>query len=121
MGVADRDVGTEIAYLTRALRLQAGVVISASHNPYYDNGIKFFSASGTKLPDAVELEIEAHLDQLVDVAGRVDHGALAGAGVSDEPGVDRESGDGASFEEHEVSVAAVRVVASRQRVAAGVR
>ena len=52
-----------VAYLTRALRLQAGVVISASHNPYDDNGIKFFSAQGTKLPDAVELEIEALLDQ----------------------------------------------------------
>lgn len=52
-----------IAYLTRALRLRAGIVISASHNPYYDNGIKFFSASGTKLPDEVELEIEAALDE----------------------------------------------------------
>jgi phosphoglucosamine mutase len=52
-----------IAYLTRALRLQAGVVISASHNPYPDNGIKFFSAGGTKLPDAVEAEIEARLGQ----------------------------------------------------------
>jgi phosphoglucosamine mutase len=52
-----------IAYLTRALRLQAGVVISASHNPFQDNGIKFFSAHGTKLPDAVELEIEAAIDQ----------------------------------------------------------
>ncbi|HWU84435.1 MAG TPA: phosphoglucosamine mutase, partial [Rhodocyclaceae bacterium] len=52
-----------VAYLTRALRLQAGVVISASHNPYDDNGIKFFSAQGTKLPDAVELEIEARIDQ----------------------------------------------------------
>ena len=52
-----------VAYLTRALRLQAGVVISASHNPYDDNGIKFFSAQGTKLPDAVELEIEARLEQ----------------------------------------------------------
>ncbi len=51
-----------IAYLTRALRLQAGVVISASHNPYPDNGIKFFSASGNKLPDAVESDIEARLD-----------------------------------------------------------
>jgi len=51
-----------IAYLTRALRLSAGVVISASHNPYYDNGIKFFSADGDKLPDAVELEIEAALE-----------------------------------------------------------
>jgi phosphoglucosamine mutase len=52
-----------VAYLTRALRLQAGIVISASHNPYYDNGIKFFSAQGTKLPDEVELEIEAGIDQ----------------------------------------------------------
>ncbi|NMG46688.1 phosphoglucosamine mutase [Azoarcus communis] len=52
-----------VAYLTRALRLQAGVVISASHNPFYDNGIKFFSAGGTKLPDAMEVEIEAHLDE----------------------------------------------------------
>ncbi|GAB2182314.1 phosphoglucosamine mutase [Denitratisoma sp. agr-D3] len=52
-----------VAYLTRALRLQAGVVISASHNPYHDNGIKFFSAQGTKLPDGVEQEIEARLDQ----------------------------------------------------------
>ena len=52
-----------VAYLTRALRLQAGVVISASHNPFEDNGIKFFSGSGTKLPDAVELAIEAALEQ----------------------------------------------------------
>jgi phosphoglucosamine mutase len=51
-----------IAYLTRALRLAAGVVISASHNPFQDNGIKFFSEHGTKLPDEVELEIEAALD-----------------------------------------------------------
>ena len=51
-----------IAYLTRALRLSAGVVISASHNPYQDNGIKFFSSQGTKLPDAVEAEIEAALE-----------------------------------------------------------
>ncbi len=50
-----------VAYLTRALRLQAGIVISASHNPFYDNGIKFFSAQGAKLPDAVEAEIEAAL------------------------------------------------------------
>jgi phosphoglucosamine mutase len=50
-----------IAYLTRALRLQVGVVISASHNPYQDNGIKFFSAEGSKLPDAVESEIERRL------------------------------------------------------------
>jgi phosphoglucosamine mutase len=55
-----------IAYLTRALRLQAGVVISASHNPFQDNGIKFFSDQGTKLPDAVELDIEALIDQPMD-------------------------------------------------------
>jgi len=53
-----------VAYLTRALRLQAGVVISASHNPFHDNGIKFFSALGTKLPDEVELAIEDELDRL---------------------------------------------------------
>jgi len=52
-----------VAYLTRALRLQAGVVISASHNPYDDNGIKFFSAQGAKLPDEVECDIEARLEQ----------------------------------------------------------
>src|SRR5437773_1493573 len=51
-----------VAYLTRALRLQAGIVISASHNPFEDNGIKFFSAAGTKLPDSVEHAIEARLD-----------------------------------------------------------
>ncbi|MFZ5844173.1 MAG: phosphoglucosamine mutase [Pseudomonadota bacterium] len=52
-----------IAYLTRTLRAQAGIVISASHNPYYDNGIKFFSADGFKLPDDVEARIEAMLDE----------------------------------------------------------
>ncbi|MGV0975296.1 MAG: phosphoglucosamine mutase [Azonexus sp.] len=52
-----------VAYLTRALRLQAGIVISASHNPYYDNGIKFFSAQGAKLPDDVEHAIEECIDQ----------------------------------------------------------
>ncbi|SDA26552.1 phosphoglucosamine mutase [Nitrosospira sp. Nsp18] len=50
-----------VAYLTRALRLQAGIVISASHNPFEDNGIKFFSAAGTKLPDVTEHAIEAGL------------------------------------------------------------
>jgi phosphoglucosamine mutase len=55
-----------IAYLTRALRLSAGVVISASHNPYDDNGIKFFSASGNKLPDSVEAAIEAAIEQPID-------------------------------------------------------
>lgn len=51
-----------IAYLTRTLRAQAGIVISASHNPYYDNGIKFFSVEGTKLPDEIELKMEQYLD-----------------------------------------------------------
>ncbi|MFI4920369.1 MAG: phosphoglucosamine mutase [Gammaproteobacteria bacterium] len=74
-----------IAYLTRSLGTEAGVVISASHNPYYDNGIKFFSADGRKLSDEVEAEIEHELDQpfatvesgelgnakrIVDAAGR---------------------------------------------------
>ena len=53
-----------VAYLTRALRLQAGIVISASHNPYFDNGIKFFSSQGNKLPDDVEQEIESAIDAL---------------------------------------------------------
>ncbi|MDH5181813.1 MAG: phosphoglucosamine mutase [Gammaproteobacteria bacterium] len=52
-----------VAYLTRTLHAKAGIVISASHNPYYDNGIKFFSADGTKLPDDVEMAIEAELDK----------------------------------------------------------
>ncbi|NMP33389.1 phosphoglucosamine mutase [Thalassotalea sp. M1531] len=52
-----------IAYLTKTFRAEAGIVISASHNPYYDNGIKFFSQSGEKLPDAVELAIEAEIDK----------------------------------------------------------
>jgi phosphoglucosamine mutase len=52
-----------VAYLTRALRLQAGIVISASHNPFEDNGIKFFSSDGNKLPDATEEAIEAEFDQ----------------------------------------------------------
>ncbi len=52
-----------IAYLTRTLHASAGIVISASHNPYYDNGIKFFSSSGTKLPDETEKAIEAELDK----------------------------------------------------------
>ncbi len=52
-----------VAYLTRALRLAAGIVISASHNPYDDNGIKFFSGAGAKLPDKVEAAIEAELER----------------------------------------------------------
>ena len=55
-----------VAYLTRTFRAEAGIVISASHNPYYDNGIKFFSTQGTKLPDEVEEAIEAMLEQPMD-------------------------------------------------------
>ncbi len=51
-----------IAYLTRTFHAEAGIVISASHNPHYDNGIKFFSGQGTKLPDEIELMIEELLD-----------------------------------------------------------
>jgi phosphoglucosamine mutase len=54
-----------IAYLTRTFRAAAGIVISASHNPVEDNGIKFFAADGYKLPDEIELEIEALLDQVL--------------------------------------------------------
>lgn len=72
-----------IAYLTRTLHAKAGIVISASHNPFYDNGIKFFSEQGTKLPDDIELEIEAQLDKemgcvdssLLGKASRVDDAA----------------------------------------------
>lgn len=56
-----------VAYLTRALRAQAGIVISASHNPYYDNGIKFFSSDGAKLGDEIERAIEAELDKPMQV------------------------------------------------------
>ncbi|MEI6065976.1 MAG: phosphoglucosamine mutase [Methylococcaceae bacterium] len=74
-----------VAYLARTLRAQAGIVISASHNPYYDNGVKFFSVQGTKLPDDIEQKIEYYIDspmttvesselgkakRLVDAAGR---------------------------------------------------
>ena len=74
-----------VAYLTRTLRAKAGIVISASHNPYYDNGVKFFSADGAKLPDEIEEQIEFYLDspmttvessalgkakRIVDAAGR---------------------------------------------------
>src|SRR5512134_1758602 len=52
-----------VAYLTRALRLDLGVVISASHNPFDDNGIKFFSADGAKLPDEWELAVERALEE----------------------------------------------------------
>ena len=74
-----------VAYLTRTFRAEAGIVISASHNPYYDNGIKFFTIDGTKLPDEVEEAIEAEMEKpltcvesaelgkasrIVDAAGR---------------------------------------------------
>lgn len=65
-----------VAYLTRALRLQAGIVISASHNPYYDNGIKFFSALGTKLPDEVELAIEQGIDQPINCVSAAELGRV---------------------------------------------
>jgi len=57
-----------IAYLTKTLKMSAGVVISASHNPYYDNGIKFFSSGGTKLSDALEADIETELDNPIVMA-----------------------------------------------------
>src|SRR5471030_1728539 len=63
-----------IAYLTRTLRAHAGVVISASHNPYYDNGIKFFSSQGTKLPDSIELAIEEQLEQPMTTVDSADLG-----------------------------------------------
>ena len=58
-----------IAYLTRTFRADAGIVISASHNAYPDNGIKFFSAAGTKLDDALEAEIEAELECDIEIVG----------------------------------------------------
>jgi phosphoglucosamine mutase len=72
-----------VAYLTRALRLDLGVVISASHNPYPDNGIKFFSASGEKLPDAWEQAVEAALEQ---APSWVDSGGLGRARRLDDAG-----------------------------------
>ncbi|GAA3893543.1 phosphoglucosamine mutase [Halomonas cibimaris] len=73
-----------IAYLTRTFRAEAGVVISASHNPFDDNGIKFFDADGTKLPDAVEERIEAMLDEPLTTA---DAAALGKAmRIDDAPG-----------------------------------
>jgi len=60
-----------IAYLTRSTRAQAGIVISASHNPYEDNGIKFFSADGFKLPDEVERAIEEEINRPLTLGGRL--------------------------------------------------
>ncbi|MCM2679670.1 phosphoglucosamine mutase [Echinimonas agarilytica] len=65
-----------VAYLTRTFRAEAGIVLSASHNPYYDNGIKFFSADGTKLDDEIELAIEAEIDKQLTC---VDNAALGKA------------------------------------------
>lgn len=73
-----------IAYLTRTLRAQAGIVISASHNPYYDNGIKFFSAQGYKLPDELEIAIEEQLDQPMTTVESIDLGKAVR--VVDAPG-----------------------------------
>ena len=65
-----------IAYLTRALRLSAGIVVSASHNPFDDNGIKFFSARGSKLPDDVEAAIEASMDMPLACVASADLGKV---------------------------------------------
>ena len=66
-----------IAYLTRTLRADAGIVISASHNPYYDNGIKFFDAFGNKLNDAAEREIESALGQDIMCVNSKDLGKVS--------------------------------------------
>lgn len=65
-----------IAYLTQTLHAQAGIVISASHNPYTDNGIKFFSSDGTKLPDEVEARIEVELDNEMQTVASQDLGRV---------------------------------------------
>ncbi len=65
-----------IAYLTHSMNAQAGIVISASHNPFYDNGIKFFSGDGSKLPDEVELAIEAQMDVPMTTADSADLGKV---------------------------------------------
>lgn len=73
-----------IAYLTRTFRASAGIVISASHNPHHDNGIKFFSAAGTKLDDALEAEIERWLDKPIEVCEPTELGKASR--VDDAPG-----------------------------------
>ena len=73
-----------IAYLTRTFRASAGIVISASHNPHHDNGIKFFSPAGTKLDDALEAEIEHWLDRPIEVCGSKELGKAFR--VDDAPG-----------------------------------
>lgn len=69
-----------VAYLTRTLRASAGIVISASHNPYYDNGIKFFSDNGTKLPDEIEMAIESELEKSMSVVDSADLGKVERVG-----------------------------------------
>ncbi|MDR9425330.1 MAG: phosphoglucosamine mutase [Marinobacter sp.] len=73
-----------IAYLTRTFRASAGIVISASHNPHHDNGIKFFSSAGTKLDDALETEIESWLDRPIEVCAAEELGKATR--VDDAPG-----------------------------------
>jgi phosphoglucosamine mutase len=73
-----------VAYLTQTLRATAGIVISASHNPFEDNGLKFFSAEGFKLPDSVELAIEAELEKKMEVVPSAELGKLAR--IDDAPG-----------------------------------
>ncbi|WP_131776637.1 phosphoglucosamine mutase [Legionella impletisoli] len=73
-----------IAYLTQTLRANAGIVISASHNPFEDNGIKFFSADGSKLPDSLELEIEAEMQKGLETVSSGNLGKAAR--VDDAPG-----------------------------------
>lgn len=73
-----------IAYLTRTFRASAGIVISASHNPHHDNGIKFFSADGTKLDDALEAEIEYWLEQPLTVCDSAELGKASR--IDDAPG-----------------------------------
>ncbi len=77
-GISSRLLGPlptpAVAYLTRTFRAAAGIVISASHNPYYDNGIKFFSADGEKLPDGIEADIEEMMAQPLETVDSADLG-----------------------------------------------
>lgn len=73
-----------VAYLTQTLRATAGIVISASHNPFEDNGLKFFSTEGYKLPDEVELAIEAELEKDMQIVPSAELGKLAR--IKDAPG-----------------------------------
>lgn len=73
-----------VAYLTQTLRATAGIVISASHNPFEDNGLKFFSAEGYKLPDSIELLIEAELEKDMQLVSSAELGKLAR--IKDAPG-----------------------------------